>query len=178
MVSIRVPKYISVKFTQTAMCQINSNWLLKTHSFIGKILLCNSGCAESLICFKHTSVFNNWYPPPIILLKAYRVSKEEMWLLGCHLPCRNMPSNMGLLFGHSVMSDSLRPHRLQHARLPCPCLSPGVCSDSCPLSLWCHPIISSSVVPFSFCLQSFPESGSFPMSQHFHQVAKILELQL
>ena len=64
------------------------------------------------------------------------------------------------------MSDSLWPHGLQHARLPCPSLSPWVCSDSCPLSQLCHPTISSSVVPFS-CPQSFPASGSFPVSRHF-----------
>ena len=72
-----------------------------------------------------------------------------------------------LLFSHSVVSDSLRPHGLQHARLPCPSLSPGVCSNSCPLSHWCHSIISFSVVHF-FCLLSFPASGSFPMSQVFY----------
>ena len=66
---------------------------------------------------------------------------------------------------HSVVSDSLRPHGLQHARLP-PRPSPGACSDSCPSSQWCHPTILSSVIPFS-CLQFFPASGSFPMSQFF-----------
>ena len=80
-------------------------------------------------------------------------SKLNLWLL--------------LLFGRSVMSDSLRPHGLRHARLPCPSLSPRVCSNSCPLSQWCHPTISSSVVPFSSCPQSFPESGSFPLSRLF-----------
>ena len=69
-----------------------------------------------------------------------------------------------LLFGHSVMSDSLQPHGLQHTRLPCSSLSPGVWLNSCPLNWSCHPTISSSVVPFSSCLQSFPASGSFPMS--------------
>ena len=70
-------------------------------------------------------------------------------------------------FSCSVMSDSLQPRGLQHARLLCPPLSSRVCSDSCPLSRWCHPTISSSVVPFSSCPQSFPASGSFPMSQFF-----------
>ena len=65
------------------------------------------------------------------------------------------------------MSKSLQLHGLQHASLLCPALSSGVCSDSCLLSRWCHPTISSSVVPFSSCLQSFPASGSFPMSQLF-----------
>ena len=60
---------------------------------------------------------------------------------------------------------SLQPHRLKHTRLPCPSLSNTVCSNSCPLSRWCHPTISSSVIPF--CLQSFPASGSFPVSQLF-----------
>ena len=65
------------------------------------------------------------------------------------------------------MSDSLRPHKSQHARPPCPSPTLGVYSDSRPLSRWCHPAISSSVVPFSSCPQSLPASGSFPMSQLF-----------
>ena len=65
------------------------------------------------------------------------------------------------------MSNSLGPHGLQQARPPCPLPTPGVCSNSCPLSWWCHPTISSSVVPFSSCLQSLPASGSFQMSQFF-----------
>ena len=82
-----------------------------------------------------------------------------------------------LLFNCSVLSDSLWPHGLQHARLSCPSLSPGVCSNSCPLSRWCHPAISSSVVPFSSCPQSFPASGSFPWVSSSHQMARVLELQ-
>ena len=70
-------------------------------------------------------------------------------------------------FSHSVVSDSLRPHELQHARPPCPSPTPGVHSNPCPLIRWCHPAISSSVVPFSSCLQSFPASGSFQMSLFF-----------
>ena len=65
------------------------------------------------------------------------------------------------------MSDALLPHGLQHARLPCPSPTPRAYSNSCPLSRWCHPTISSSVIPFSSCLQSFPASGSFPTSQFF-----------
>ena len=71
------------------------------------------------------------------------------------------------LFSCSVMSNSLRPHGLQHAKLPCPSPIPGLYSNSCPLSRWFHPTISSSVIPFSSCLQSFPASGSFQMSQFF-----------
>ena len=68
-------------------------------------------------------------------------------------------------FSPSIVSDSLQPHELQHARLPCPSPTLRAYSNSCPLSLWCHPAISSSVVTFSSCLQSFPSSGSFLMSQ-------------
>ena len=70
-------------------------------------------------------------------------------------------------FSCSVMSNSLWPHGLHHARPPCPSPTPRIYSNSCPLSQWCHPTISSSVVPFSSCLQSFPASGSFLMSQFF-----------
>ena len=70
-------------------------------------------------------------------------------------------------FSCSVVSDSLQPQGLQHTRPPRPSPTTGAYSDSCPLSRWCHPTISSSVVPFSSCLQSFPASGSFPMSQLF-----------
>ena len=65
------------------------------------------------------------------------------------------------------MSDSLWSHGLQYTRLPCPSTTPGAYLNSCPLSQWCHPTISSSVVPFSSCLQAFPASGSFPVSQFF-----------
>ena len=70
-------------------------------------------------------------------------------------------------FSRSVVSNSLRPHESQHTRPPCPSPTPGVHSDSCPSSWWCHPAISSSVVPFSSCPQSLPASGSFPVSQLF-----------
>ena len=69
-------------------------------------------------------------------------------------------------FSHLVMSDSLQPHGLQHARLSCPSPAPRACTNSCPLSRWCHPTILSSVVPFS-CLQSFRAPGAFPRSQFF-----------
>ena len=80
-----------------------------------------------------------------------------------------------LLLSHSFMSDSLQPHELQHVRLPCPSLSPGVCTNSCPLNRWCDPTISSSVFPFSSCRQSFPASGSFPKSQFFASDGKSIE---
>ena len=81
-------------------------------------------------------------------------------------------------FSCSVMSDSLQPHESQHARPPCPSPTPGAYPNSCPSSWWCHPAISSSVIPFSSCPQSLPASGSFPISNSLHEVAKVLEFQL
>ena len=82
-------------------------------------------------------------------------------------PSYYFPLYLSVQFSHSVMSNSLRPHESQHARPPCPSPAPGVHSNSRPLSRWCHPVISSSGVPFSSCPQSLPASESFPMSQHF-----------
>ena len=82
-----------------------------------------------------------------------------------HLDCFDAFSSVQ--FSHSVMSDSFLPHELQHTRPPCPSPASEVYTNSCPLSQWCHPTISSSVVPFSSCLQSFPASGSFQISQFF-----------
>ena len=81
-------------------------------------------------------------------------------------------------FSCSVVSESLRPHGLQHAKPPCPSPTPRVYSNSCPLSQWCYPTISSSVIPFSSCLQSFQYQGLFKGVSSLHQVAKILEFQL
>ena len=85
---------------------------------------------------------------------------------GVHQGCILLPCFSSVQFSHSVVSDSLRLHGLQHARPPCPSPTPRVHSNSCPSSQWCHPTISSSVIPFS-CPQSFPASGSFQMSQFF-----------
>ena len=94
------------------------------------------------------------------------------WLLSLQTPSQSLslsfPSQFSLAqFSCSVVSDSLWPHESQHVRPPCPSPTPGVHSDSCPSSWWCHPAISSSVVPFSSCLQSLPGSASFPGSQLF-----------
>ena len=84
------------------------------------------------------------------------------------LHCRQILHHLGHQFSSVAQScPTLPPHGLQHARLPCPSPTPGACSNSCPSTWGCHPTISSSVVPFSSCLQSFPASASFPMSQFF-----------
>ena len=110
-------------------------------------------------CFSQLVYSNGWCPPVV------PQSWEHQWL-----ECRQdviLMHLLLLLFNHSVMSDSLWPHGLQHARLPCPLLAPGVCSNSCPLSRWCYPTISSSATVFSSCLQSFPASQSFLMTHFF-----------
>ena len=97
-------------------------------------------------------------------------------LLGVVPKTSFLPDTMtSLLLSRSVVSDSLQLHGLQHARLPCPLPSLRVCSNSCPLSQWCHPTILSSVVPFSSCPQSFPASESFPMSQFFASGGQTIE---
>ena len=90
-------------------------------------------------------------------------------LLGYHFHVLNFRSSVQ--FSHSIVSSSFRPDLLQHARPPCPSPTPRVYANSCPLSRWCHPTISSSAVPSSSCFQSFPASGSFQMSQFFAQSA-------
>ena len=95
-----------------------------------------------------------------------QVSRHLLLFLIKDYPCLPWKS-LSVQFSRSVVSDSLQPHGLQHTRLPCPSPTPGVHPNPCPLSWWCHPTISSSVIPFSSCLQSFPASGSFQMSQFF-----------
>ena len=95
-------------------------------------------------------------------------SKEKMQTANRHMKrCSILLSISSVQFSRSVVSDSLRPHESQHTRPPCPSPTPGVHSDSRPLSQWCHPAISSSVVPLSSCPQSLPASESFPKSQLF-----------
>ena len=103
----------------------------------------------------------------LILFPTQTKKKKDHWWRAPGLALQSVQ------FSHSVMSNSWWPHGLQHTRLPCPSPTPRAFSNSSPLSWWCQSTISSSVNPFSFCLQSFPASGSFPMSQ----VLKVLELQ-
>ena len=92
---------------------------------------------------------------------------------GCQMRGGGGQNRSSVQFSHSVVSDSLRPHESQHARPPCPSPTPRVYPNSCPSSWWCHPAISSSVVPLSSCPQSLPASGSFLMSQLFTVISKI-----
>jgi len=100
-------------------------------------------------------------------MKSKKLTETFLWGHGRSHWTTFQISYCKLLYSCSVMSNSLRPHGLQHARPPCPLLCPRVCSNSCPLNQWCHPTILSSVIPFSSCLQSFPASGSSPMNRFF-----------
>ena len=117
-------------------------------------------------------IFLFCFPAPFYALLVFCPSlcgADGWWrklpLLSCHL-FTNLVYFL-VQFSRSVMSNTLRPHELQHTRPPCPSPTPGVHSDSRPLGQWCHPAISSSVVPFSSCPQALPASESFPMSQLF-----------
>ena len=99
--------------------------------------------------------------------------REKLW---SHLP-KLVFQFSSVEFSHSVMSDSFWPHEPGHARPPCPSPTPRVHPNPCPLSQWCHPTISSSVVPFSSCPQSFPASWSFQMSQLFTSGGQSIQLQ-
>ena len=105
-------------------------------------------------------------------LCGQRSIQSKLWLF--QLSCMDVSS---VQFSCSVISDSLQPLELQHTRLPCLSPTPGACPNSCPSSQWHHPTISSSVVPFSSSLQSFPAQGLFQWVSSLHEVAKILELQ-
>ena len=114
----------------------------------------------------------------VFLEKKPWVGLKRGKALQCYHSC---PRNRGihlLLFSRSVMSNSLQPHRLQHAGHPCPSPFPRVYSNSCPLSQWCHPTISSSVIPFSSCLSLSQHQDTFKWVSSSHQVAKVLEFQL
>ena len=115
-----------------------------------------------------TKAFHNEQSLPVSLSSGF-CPLIPAWSLACHAH-KVLPSYIlftSVQFSRSVMSNSFWPHELQHARPPCPSPTPGVHSDSCPLSRWCHPAILSSVVPFSSCPQSLSASESFPMSQLF-----------
>ena len=111
---------------------------------------------------KSCTWLSNWIMNNNILMsQAGAVSRDSLFLWTCF----SKFTWQLVQFSHSVVSDSLWPHEPQHARPPCPSPTPGAHPKPCPLNQWCHPTISSSVVPFTFCPQSFPASGSFPMSQ-------------
>ena len=147
--------------SQTRHSQFWSSFLLLLLTF--NVSLSSSFCTVSA----------NWIDLffPLIMIKV-----AECWLCSSLIPQLRQLPHCCLLFHRSVISDSLQPHWLQHTRLPCSSMSPRICSDSCSLSRWCHPAISSSVSPFFSCPHSFPASGIYQWFYSSHRVAKVLEL--
>ena len=143
--------------------------------------ICSSTMAMPLTYFvwpdkSRESLFFHLRLYGLVFTKPCIASHGTFFKSGCVFPSRRpwliSVALILLLFSRQVMSNSLQPHGLRHARFPCPSETPGVCSDSCPLSWWSHPTISSSVAPFSSCPQSFPALGSFPMTQFFASCGK------
>ena len=131
-------------WTELIINKLNFYWYELNHEQVKRIIL--------LIPDK-----NCFHPNPLNFFCEFKIVLENQ---------RTDILMFSVQFSHSVMSDSLWPYGLQHARLPCPSPTPRICSNSCPSSQWRHPTISSSVIPF-FCPQSFPASGSFPVSHFF-----------
>ena len=130
---------------------------------------CVSVCVCVCVCVWSVCV---WCGYPCFYMKLRGTGARDLSLGPGQLECQSVQ------LSPSVMSDSLRPHEVQHARPPCPSPTPGVHSNSCSSSRWCHPAISSSVIPFSSCPQSLPASGFFQWVNSSHEVAKVLEFQL
>ena len=114
----------------------------------------------------------------MINMKGRYINREGKETLVYPEALRKWALNGIVQFSHSVVSDPFRPHGLQHARLPCPSPTPRAYSDSCPLSPWCHPTISSSVIPFSPAFNLSQHQDLFQWVSSSHQVANVLELQL
>ena len=162
--------YIIACYSYTYICMIDSvfqvySQVIQLYIYIyGDIYLFFFSWPHHMACWILSSLTRDWTCPP--LLEVQNLNK---------LDCQGSLSNTyihicifsSIQFSCSVVSDSLQPHELQHARPPCPSPTPGIYSNSCLLSQWCLPTISSFVVPFSSHLQSFSASGSFPMSQLF-----------
>ena len=113
-----------------------------------------------------------------MIKKIYQWTVTQNWLTRLQLSTLKNNTILSVQFGHSVMSNSLRPHGLQHSRLPCASPTPGACTNSCPSSWWCHLTISSSVIPSPPAFNLSQHQGLFQWVSSLHQVAKVLELQL
>ena len=130
-------------------------------------------CLTFIVVYLHSILYNLWLFHSFVNLLHFFLSLHVAYKLhgliwSLHISSRTRSACLqSVQFSRSVVSDSLRPHESQHARPPCPSPTPRVHSNSRPSNRWCHPAISSSVVPFSSCPQSLPASGSFPMSQLF-----------
>ena len=138
----------------------------------GKVSACNVGDPGSILVLGRSPGEENVSP-----LQYSCLENSMDWPWDCKESdmTEQLTLSLSVQFSRSVVSDSLQSHGLQHARLPCPSPTPSACSNTCPSSWWCHPTISSSVVPFSSCLPFFPASGSFLVSQFFTSGGQSIE---
>ena len=173
------------RLQSTGSQRVRHNWATSLTHSIMLYLICCTWCTWSAVTSPNAPYFKVYDVPFISTWcqqgKKNANSQRNKWKamptsfkisLSCpeslvFFPQNGSSSISSVEFSHSVVSDSLRPHELQHTKPPCPSPTSRVYPNSCPSSQWCHPAISSSVIPFSPCPQSFPASGSFPMSQHF-----------
>ena len=151
------------------MTQQSQFWVSVQFSLVAQS--CPTPCDPmdcSLSCSSDHGIFQARILEWVAIFFSRKSSQPRDWTWVSHSVgrCFTVWDTSSVQFSHSVLSDSLRPHGLQHARLPCPSPTSRAYWNSCPLSQWCHPTISSSVIHFS-CFQSFPASGSFPVSQLF-----------
>ena len=165
---------------QSKQCQ-KKNWIIYAENkcFCWNFQNSEEAEIEGILVIKQgpSTEFSLWYwihKPNRLKMKETQTQHPEIdTFVSCNrgLFCLSLllalRKKNSIQFSHSVMSDSLQPYGLQHSRLPCPSPTPRAYSNSCPSSQWYHPTISSSVIPFSSCLQSFPASGSFLVSQFF-----------
>ena len=162
------------------LCHLGNPYYFHKVSFLLSYWFCGAHFTTLSAVFIHSSfcTWDSWYLNISFLACLFEAIANISWLvffgeLENTLPPHTFTSTCSksivrnIYFSRSVISDSLQTHGLQHARPPCPSPTPGAYSNSWPLIQWCHPTISSSVIPFSSCLQSFPASGSFQMSQLF-----------
>ena len=161
-------------------CKDTSGHTLAIHRCCYQMFASKSKALSPRPCGTHALSQRRSHEPPLAPAAADQTAQSGLQTdQGCQHACPVLPGHLwcqpgrgyknllGTQFSRSVVSDSLQPHGLQHARPPCPSPTPRVYSNPCPWSRWCHPTISSSVILFSSHLQSFPASESFPMSQLF-----------
>ena len=148
-------KFFFLKYSRFTVFQVYSKVIQLYMCMYVCVCVCVCVCVYVCVC-----IFQ--------ILFHYRLLQDIEYSSLCYIvvPCW-LSFSVSVQFNRSVTSNSLQPHGQKHTRLPCPSPTPGACSNSCSLSQWCHPTISSSVVSFSSCLQSFPASESFPVSQSF-----------
>ena len=156
---IGYPSWITTLLWQRGLCNLMKSWALPGRvTQDGQVIVKSSD--KTLVHWR-----SKWQQTPVILPKQHYGLHEKAKVWNQKMSSPGQFSSVQS--SRSVVSDSLQPHESQPARPPCPSPTPGVHSNSCPLSRWCHPAISSSVVPFSSCPQSLPASESFPVSQLF-----------